>query len=299
MINNKIRCGYVGIIGRPNVGKSTLLNTLIGEKISIVTNKAHTTRDNILGVLNTSNNQIIFVDTPGLQLKRKALLNQLMAKSINQAIIDSDLIIFMIEASRITKQDYMLRDSLVKLSKKTILAINKIDNIKDKSDLLPFLSKVQKEFDFLSYIPISSKKNINLDRLINQVINHLPVAPIIFRDNFITDKDKKYRVEEIIREKLMNSLHEEIPYGLKVKVEHMGEEDSKMHIHAIILINKESHKSIVIGKRGKVLKNVGTLARKEINLLFGIRSHIELWVKTTENWSDSTSSQFNLDIIHE
>jgi GTP-binding protein Era len=299
MINNKIRCGYVGIIGRPNVGKSTLLNTLIGEKISIVTNKAHTTRDNILGVLNTSNNQIIFVDTPGLQLKRKALLNQLMAKSINQAIIDSDLIIFMIEASRITKQDYMLRDSLVKLSKKTILAINKIDNIKDKSDLLPFLSKVQKEFDFLSYIPISSKKNINLDRLINQVINHLPEAPIIFRDNFITDKDKKYRVEEIIREKLMNSLHEEIPYGLKVKVEHMGEEDSKMHIHAIILINKESHKSIVIGKRGKVLKNVGTLARKEINLLFGIRSHIELWVKTTENWSDSTSSQFNLDIIHE
>ena len=299
MINNKIRCGYVGIIGRPNVGKSTLLNTLIGEKISIVTNKAHTTRDNIFGVLNTSNNQIIFVDTPGLQLKRKALLNQLMAKSINQAIIDSDLIIFMIEASRITKQDYMLRDSLVKLSKKTILAINKIDNIKDKSDLLPFLSKVQKEFDFLSYIPISSKKNINLDRLINQVINHLPVAPIIFRDNFITDKDKKYRVEEIIREKLMNSLHEEIPYGLKVKIEHMGEEDSKMHIHAIILINKESHKSIVIGKRGKVLKNVGTLARKEINLLFGIRSHIELWVKTTENWSDSTSSQFNLDIIHE
>ena len=295
MKNNKIRCGYVGIIGRPNVGKSTLINTLIGEKISIVTNKAHTTRDNILGVLNTSNNQIIFVDTPGLQLKRKVLLNQLMAKSINQTMIDSDLIIFMIEASRITKQDYMLRDSLVKLSKKTILVINKIDNIKDKRNLLPFLSKVKKEFDFLSYVPISSKKKINLDRLIDQIIKNLPVAPIIFSNSFITDKDKKYRVEEIIREKLMNSLHEEIPYELKVKVEHIGKEGSRIHIHAVILINKESHKSIVIGKGGKVLKNVGTLARKEINFLFGIRSHIELWVKTAESWSDSTSSQLNLD----
>ena len=296
MKNNERRCGYVSIVGRPNVGKSTLLNALIGEKISIVSSKAHTTRDNILGILNIFSDQIIFIDTPGLQLKRKSIINQLMAKSINQAIIDSDLIVLMIEASRINKQDYIFRDTIGKYSKKAILVINKIDTIKNKDDLLPLLSKLHSDFNFLSYIPISARNNINLKNLVEEIRINLPIAPILFSNDLITDKDRKFRIEEIIREKVMINIHEEVPYGLKVQIEHMSEErKGVIFIHAVILVDKESHKPILIGKNGKTLKHIGTLARKDINRLFGIRSHIELWVKAKDSWSSSRDKSSDLD----
>ncbi|OUU79201.1 MAG: GTPase Era [Gammaproteobacteria bacterium TMED78] len=296
MKNNERRCGYVSIVGRPNVGKSTLLNALIGEKISIVSSKAHTTRDNILGILNIFSDQIIFIDTPGLQLKRKSIINQLMAKSINQAIIDSDLIVLMIEASRINKQDYIFRDTIGKYSKKAILVINKIDTIKNKDDLLPLLSKLHSDFNFLSYIPISARNNINLKNLVEEIRINLPIAPILFSNDLITDKDRKFRIEEIIREKVMINIHEEVPYGLKVQIEHMSEErKGVIFIHAVILVDKESHKPILIGKNGKTLKHIGTLARKDINRLFGIRSHIELWVKAKDSWSSSRDKLSDLD----
>jgi GTP-binding protein Era len=282
------RCGFVAIVGRPNVGKSTLLNALIGEKISIVSAKAHTTRHRVLGVLNSATDQVVFLDTPGLQRDRKHALHRLMARTINQALDDADITLMVIEAGKFSRQDRQLAELLRDSADKTILVLNKIDLVKSKADLLPMLQSIAAEFPFAAFVPISARGGKNLGGLLEEILSRLPDGPPLYPREMLTDRSLQFRIEETIREKLLGALHQEIPYGLTVQVEHVGKQEADQTlVHAIIWIQRDSHKSIVIGKGGRVLKAVGSQARLDLNELLGERVHLELWVKVRENWADS------------
>ncbi|MEE9571172.1 MAG: GTPase Era [Gammaproteobacteria bacterium] len=285
---NNSRCGYVAIVGRANVGKSTLLNALVGEKVSIVSSKAHTTRHRILGVLNRSSAQAVFIDTPGLQRGRKNALHRLMARTINQALEESDIILMVIEGSKFTRQDRQLAELLQDRADKTILALNKIDSVGAKTKLLPILKTVASDFPFAAFVPISARSGENLGELLAEILVRLPDGPALFPQEMRTDRNLQFRIEEVIREKLFAAVHQEVPYGLTVEVEHIGKkEKDQTLVHALIWIQRNSHKAIVIGKGGKVLKAVGRAARLELKELIGERVHLELWVKVRDNWADS------------
>ena len=282
------RCGYVAIVGRANVGKSTLLNALVGEKVSIVSSKAHTTRQRILGVLNRGSDQAVFIDTPGLQRSRKNALHRLMARTINQALADSDINLMVIEGSKFTRQDRQLAELLQDRADKTILVLNKIDSVGAKTKLLPILKTVGAEFPFAAFVPISARNGENLGELIAEILVRLPDGPALFPQGMLTDRNLQFRIAEVIREKLFAAVHQEVPYGLTVEVEHVGKkEKDQTLIHALIWIQRHSHKAIVIGKGGRVLKAVGRAARLELRELIGERVHLELWVKVRDNWADS------------
>ena len=285
------RTGYAAIVGRPNVGKSTLLNALIGERVSIVSAKPHTTRHCILGVLNRPSRQTIFVDTPGLQRashgRRGHALRRVMARTIHQAIADADIVLMMVDAQQVTVEDRRLAERLDERADDTVLVLNKIDKIKPRSALLPLLNDLSKDFKFSSYIPVSSTKGTNLDRLIEVISERLPPGPALFPADVVTDRSERFRIAEFIREKLLSALHQEVPYGLTVEVEHLGRSDEQWLVHAIIWIERGSHKSIVIGKGGRVLKTAGQAARRDLVKLLDGRVHLELWVKVREHWADS------------
>ena len=285
---NNSRCGYVAIVGRANVGKSTLLNALVGEKVSIVSSKAHTTRHRILGVLTRSSAQAVFIDTPGLQRGRKNALHRLMARTINQALEESDIILMVIEGSKFTRQDRQLAELLRDRADKTILALNKIDSVGAKTKILPILKTVGSEFPFAAFVPISARSGENLGELLAEILVRLPDGPALFPQEMRTDRNLQFRIEEVIREKLFAAVHQEVPYGLTVEVEHIGKkEEDQTLVHALVWIQRNSHKAIVIGKGGKVLKAVGRAARLELVELIGERVHLELWVKVRDNWADS------------
>jgi len=281
------RCGLVAIVGRPNVGKSTLLNALIGEKLSIVTDKPHTTRQRVLGVLNRGPDQAVFIDTPGHARRTKRVLHRLMARQIHQAIEDCDVALLVVEAKGLMSQDRVLMEMVKDRYDRTFLVVNKIDALASKIELLPTLDKLGK-LPFVSLLPISAKTGDNLDRLVAQIFEHLPQGPALFPQGMVTDRDLSFRIAETIREKLMTLVHQEVPYGLTVEVEHLGHnEEGQRLVHALILIERESQKSIVIGKAGSVLKQAGSEARRELTELLGERVHLELWVKVREHWADS------------
>ena len=281
------RCGFVAIIGRPNVGKSTLLNALIGEKISIVTDKPHTTRQRVLGVLNRGADQAVFIDTPGHARRTKRALHRLMARQIHQAVEDCDVALLVVEAKGIGKDDRALIDILGDKLDRTFLVLNKIDALAAKSQLLPTLQSLA-ERPFAAMIPISAQTGENLPRLVDEIFARLPVGPPLFPKDMITDRDLAFRIAEVIREKLMTLVHKEVPYGLTVEVEHLGKNEAGQRVvHALIWLERESQKSIVIGKQGQVLKQAGSAARLELAEMLGERVHLELWVKVREHWADS------------
>ena len=281
------RCGFVAIVGRPNVGKSTLLNALVGEKLSIVTDKPHTTRQRVLGVLNRGSDQAVFIDTPGHARRTKRALHRLMARQIHQALEDCDLALLVVEARRLTAQDRTLIEMLGDKLQRTFLVFNKLDTLGSKTELLPTLEKLSNR-PFAEFLPVSARTGDNLERLVAQIFAHLPVGPKQFPDGMITDRDLAFRIAETIREKLMTLVHQEVPYGLTVEVEHLGKnEEGQRLIHALIWLERESQKKIVIGKAGSVLKQAGTLARQELRELIGERVHLELWVKVREHWADN------------
>jgi GTP-binding protein Era len=281
------RCGLVAIVGRPNVGKSTLLNALIGEKISIVTDKPHTTRQRVLGVLNRSAGQAVFIDTPGHARRTKRALHRLMARQIHQAVEDCDVALLVIEAKGLTRQDRELMTMLEDKLDRTLLVLNKVDVLASKSQLLPTLENLA-ELGFAGLVPVSAKTGDNLDRLVGLIFEYLPQGPALFPAGVVTDRDLAFRIAEIIREKLMARVHKEVPYGLTVEVEHLGRtEEGRRLIHALVWLERESQKPIVIGKEGQVLKEAGRAARLEISALLGERVHLELWVKVREHWADS------------
>jgi GTP-binding protein Era len=281
------RCGFVAIVGRPNVGKSTLLNTLVGEKLSIVTDKPHTTRQRVLGVLNRGTDQAVFIDTPGHARRTKRALHRLMARQIHQALDECDVALLVVEAGRLTSQDHTLIEMLDGKLERTFLVLNKVDALASKTELLPTLDKLAGR-PFAAMLPISARTGDNLERLVEQIFAHLPVGPKLYPQGMVTDRDLAFRIAEIIREKLMTLVHQEVPYGMTVEVEHLGtNEEGQRLVHALIWLERESQKSIVIGKAGSVLKQAGTLARQELRELIGERVHLELWVKVREHWADS------------
>ncbi len=286
--DNESRCGFVAIVGRPNVGKSTLLNAIVGEKVSIVSSKAHTTRHRTLGIINRGAAQAIFIDTPGLQRDRKRVLHRLMARAVSQAIADADLILMVVDATGIKAEDRGLLRELREQADRVILVVNKIDLLHRRTELLAFLQRLAEEFPCAAYVPVSAFKQDNLEGLMNEIFERLPSGPPLFPSGTTTDKDMRFRIAEIIREKLLAALHQEVPYGLTVEVEHVGEtDDGRTLVHALIWLERDSHKPIVIGKGGRVLKAIGRAARIELTDLLGGSVHLELWVKIRAGWADS------------
>jgi len=282
------RAGFVALIGRPNVGKSTLLNALVGEKISIVSAKPHTTRHSIRGVLNLDGSQAVFVDTPGHSRRSKRALHRLMARALRQSIEDADLVVLVVEARRLTGEDRELIEMLAARGQRVILVLNKIDELRSRAELLPRLDRL-KDLPFVAFVPVSAKTGDGLPALVTSIFAALPPGPPLFPPEFKTDRDLAFRAAEIVREKLLGELHREVPYGLTVEIEAMQQDaaEDRWLVHALIWVDRESHKPIVIGKAGQVLKRVGHDARIELTELLGGRVHLELWVKVREHWADS------------
>jgi GTP-binding protein Era len=288
------RCGFVAIVGRPNVGKSTLVNAILGRKISIVTPKPQTTRHRILGVYTTNHSQIIFIDTPGLHRSATKTINRMMNRIAASALSEADLILFVSEATRWTAED---QDVLCKLKQSPIPAIslpNKIDKIHPKEELLSVLSAMSERHTFDEVLPISAKLNDNLDRLVALIPNYLPESPSLYPKEMLTDRNESFQVAELIREKLTLLLRQEVPYGLTVQIERMKKERKGIDINAVIWIERDSQKGIVIGKGGKVLKKVGRLARLELKDRLSMPVHLGLWVKVKSNWSDNEKELMRL-----
>lgn len=289
-----MRCGYVAVVGRPNVGKSTLINAVMGSKISIVTAKPQTTRHRILAVHTTDDLQIVFVDTPGLHRKARKAMNRMMNRTAASALADADLILFMTEAGRWTDEDGDVLRRIQSATAPVIAVLNKVDLVHPKEKLLELMSDMDGRNDFADILPISARKDDNLDTLMSLIPQHLPLSPQLFPSEMLTDRSKEFQAAEVIREKLTLSLHQELPYGLTVQIERFESEDARISIGAIIWVERDSQKGIVVGKGGGVLKRVGTAARVELKGQLGRPVHLELWVKVKDNWADSEKDLMSL-----
>lgn len=281
----KIRSGYIAIVGRPNVGKSTLLNCFVGEKISIVSRKAQTTRHRITGIVTNDEAQFVFVDTPGFQTKYSNALNRAMNRGVTQTLSDVDLVLFVIEAGRYDTKD----QSVVRLLPKdrpVILVINKTDQLKDRNALLPFIAQVSADFDYAAIVPISATKGRQTDELLAEARKHLPNDGLMFPEDELTDKSERFLASEYIREKVFRLLGDEIPYATTVEIEKFEIEGDLRRIFAAIVVDRDGHKAIVIGKGGESLKRIASEARKDMERLFDGQVYLEIWVKVKSGWND-------------
>jgi len=279
------RSGFVAIVGRPNVGKSTLLNRLIGQKISIVSRKAQTTRHRITGVLTQDDAQFVFVDTPGFQTRHSNALNRTMNRTVTQVLADVDLVCMVIEAGRFDGADRQVVN-LLPPDAKVVLVINKVDQLADKSKLLPFIDEMQKVFDFAEIVPLSAEKGTNVSALQNCARQYLPEGVPMFGPDDITDRSERFMAAEFLREKLFRLLGDELPYGIAVEIEKFETEGRLRRIHAAVIVDKAGHKGIVIGKGGEQLKRIASEARQELEQLFDGKVFLEVWVKVKSGWSD-------------
>lgn len=288
------RCGLVAVVGRPNVGKSTLINAIMGRKISIVTAKPQTTRHRILAVLSGTDEQIVFVDTPGLHRNAGKAMNRLMNRTAANALADADLVLFVSDAAHWTAEDEDVLKRLKSCRAPVIALLNKVDKVHPKERLFDALSLMSARYDFAEIVPISAHKRDNLDQLMKMIPGYLPESPPLFPDDMHTDRGEEFHAAETIREKLTLSLHQELPYGLTVQIERFQIEDTGAAINAIIWVERDSQKGIVVGKNGSVLKKVGRAARLEIAEQLGRPVHLELWVKVKSNWADNEKDLMNL-----
>jgi len=285
------RAGFVALVGRPNVGKSTLLNALIERKLSIVSPKPQTTRHRILGLLNRPGFQIALVDTPGLHLGGKRMLNTVMNRTAASSLADADLVAFVVEALRFTAEDEKVLQRIQGAGRPALLVVNKVDRAQPRERLLPFIAAMNEMHPFIEVVPLSALKHDNISALPLALAKHLPESPPMFPPDQVTDRSEKFQTTEIIREKLTMRLQQELPYGLTVEIERMDEtEDGRLEIGAVIWVEREGQKAIVIGEGGRLLKEVGRSARYDLNHLFGRRTHLELWVKVKDNWADSANA---------
>ena len=288
-----VRCGIAALVGRPNVGKSTLLNALLGSKVSIVSPKPQTTRTRIHGVLTRPGLQIVFADLPGIHTKQPRAINRYMNRTALSSLADSDVNLFVIEALRWTDEDERVLGELRQAGRPIVLIINKVDRAKPKERLLPFIDEIVRKADFAEVVPLSALKRNNLERLPDVIGHYLPESPQLYPPDQLTDVSDRFMAAEIVREKLTRRLQEEVPYGLVVEIEGMGEaedEPGKLVIQAVIWVERTGQKAIVIGKGGELLKEVGRAARLELRHHFGKPVHLELWVKVREGWSDDESA---------
>lgn len=285
-----MRSGSVALIGRPNVGKSTLLNRLVGQKVSITSRTPQTTRHQILGIKTTSQAQIIFVDTPGMHGEKKRALNRYLNRTASTSLLGVDVVVWLKDSPSWHEFDEAIISKIKTARVPAILAINKIDKINSKESLLPFLDKAKDRFSFKELIPISALKGVNLEVLEEKIIGLLPSGSAIYPKDQVTNRPERFLAAEMIREKLIRRLSQELPHALAIEIESFKEKASIIHIDAIILVERPGQKIIVIGKKGENLKAVGQQARKDIEHMLGAKVFLRLWVKVKKGWSDSERS---------
>ncbi len=287
-------CGYIAIVGRPNAGKSTLLNFLLGQKISITSRKPQTTRHSILGIKTEPNAQMIFIDTPGLHEVDKHAMNRIMNRTALTALHDVDVILFVVEELRWSSEEKYILDKLQSMTTPVLLIINKVDKLSSRDVLLPHIEKISSYYDFAAIIPVSARNGSNITAVEDQARALLPSATQLFPDDQVTDRSERFIAAEIIREKLMRRLGQELPYALTVEIEQFSLQKNIIHINALIWVERMPQKAIVIGKNGSFLKETGIQARHDMEKILGHQVHLKLWVKVKKNWSDDERALRNL-----
>ena len=291
------RSGFAALVGRPNVGKSTLLNALVGEKISIVTPRPQTTRHRILGISNLPGAQIAYVDTPGLHREGRRALNKAMNRTATAALEDADVVVLVVEAPKWEAGDDLALARIAHARRPAILAVNKIDRVRPRERLLPYMAQLGARHEFLAIVPVSALKADNITDLRDTIAAHLPVSPPLYPAGEVTDRGTSFRIAEQIREKLTLELNQEVPYGIAVEVERLSDEpDGQLTVEASIWVDRDGQKPIVIGARGERLKRVGRAARLALNQMLGRRVHLNLWVKVRENWADNARALKQLGV---
>ncbi|PTP40973.1 GTPase Era [Vibrio splendidus] len=292
-------CGFIAIVGRPNVGKSTLLNHILGQKISITSRKPQTTRHRIMGVETEGDYQAIYVDTPGLHIEEKRAINRLMNRAANSSLSDVNLVFFLVDGTHWTDDDEMVLNKLRKTDFPVVLCINKVDNVQDRTDVMQHMMEVSKKMDFLDVVPISAKQGKNIDVLRKHVRNYLPKATHHFPEEYVTDRSQRFMASEIIREKLMRFTGEELPYSVTVEIERFdyNPDNDGFHINALILVERTGQKKMVIGKAGEKIKTIGREARIDMEELFGRKVYLETWVKVKSGWADDERALRSLGYI--
>jgi GTP-binding protein Era len=292
-----MNCGYVALIGRPNVGKSTLMNHLLGQKLSITSRKPQTTRHRILGIKTTSAGQAIFMDTPGMHSDEKKVLNRYLNKTADSTLLGVDVVVWLLDGLYWHEYDERIFKKLENAGLPVILVVNKVDKIQDKQAVLTFFAEAKQKYPFEQIVPVSALKNTNLDVLEQQIMALLPQAGLIYPEDQITDRPERFFAAEIVREKLTRRLGDELPYALTVEIERYEEHPELNKIYANIWVERSSQKSIVIGRQGEMLKKIGTEARIDIEKLTGQKVYLQLWVKVKKGWSDSERALHSLGFL--
>ncbi len=280
------RCGYVAIVGRPNVGKSTLLNHILGQKLAITSRKPQTTRHTLLGIKTEGPVQAIYVDTPGMHKDNDKALNRYMNRSASAALKDVDVVIFVVDRTRWTEEDQMVLDRVKYVEGPLLVVVNKIDRLEDKAELLPHLKWLAEQLPNAEIVPISAQHGQNLETLEAQVAKHLPEGEHFFEEDQLTDRSSRFLAAELVREKVMRQLGAEVPYQVAVEIEQFQQQGRVLHIHALILVERDGQKKIIIGDKGERIKRIGQEARRDMEELFGSKVMLNLWVKVKGGWSD-------------
>lgn len=282
----KKRCGYVAIVGRPNVGKSTLLNHLLGQKISITSRKPQTTRHQVLGIKTEGDHQLIFVDTPGLHLNADKAINRYMNRAASSAIRDVDLVVMVIDRTAWTAEDDLVLAQVTSSGLPAIMVVNKVDLLEDKGRLLPWLEALADKATFEAILPISALRRHNIEELEQEILRFIPESDHFFPEDQITDRSQRFLAAEIVREKIMRQLGDELPYAITVEIEEFSQQAEILNISALILVERKGQKKILIGDKGARLRTIGTEARQDMEHLFDSKVMLRLWVKVKSGWSD-------------
>ena len=280
------RCGYVAIVGRPNVGKSTLLNHILGQKLSITSRKPQTTRHQLLGIKTEGDTQAIYVDTPGLHLRDEKAINRYMNRAASSALKDVDLVLFLVDRDRWTDEDDLVLEKVKQVDCPVLLVVNKIDRLNDKSELLPLLEQLAEKHSFTEIVPVSALRGHNRDELEAVIERYLPEGIHLFPEDQVTDRSERFLAAELVREKIMRQLGEEVPYAMTVEIEEFKVSPRLIEISALILVERQGQKKILIGEKGSRLRQIGTEARKDMERAFDSKVMLRLWVKVKSGWSD-------------
>ena len=288
------RSGYAVLLGRPNVGKSTLLNRLLGQKLAITSHKPQTTRHRIVGIRSQADGQIVFVDTPGIHDRGDKAMNFYLNRTAHSALQGVDLVLFLVQALTWTEEDERVLSAIVRAGIPCIAVVNKVDLVSNKEELLPYIQELSGRHQFLEVIPVSARDGDNAEALASSVLNRLPEGEAIYPDDQISDRSERFFAAELLREQLIRRYHQELPYAVTVEIEHFEEEDGRYNIGAVIWVERDSQRVILLGKGGLAMKETATAARKAMNEFFQTRVHLEVWIKVKKSWSSDGASLVKL-----
>ena len=288
------RSGYAVLVGRPNVGKSTLLNRLLGQKIAITSHKPQTTRHRVLGIRSQQDGQIVFVDTPGIHDRGGKAMNRYLNRTAHSALLDVDVAVFVVQALAWTEEDQQVLDAIEHAAVPAIAAVNKVDLVSPKEQLLPFLKTLSERYHFVDVVPVSARDGGNVEELVGSVLRKLPEGDAIFPDDQITDRSERFFAAELLREQLIRRYHRELPYSVTVEIERFEEVEGRYIIGAVIWVERDSQRAILLGKGGEAMKQTAMAARKAMNDFFQTRVHLEVWIKVKKSWSSDEASLISL-----